>query len=467
MYVKDGQVVPGLSTDGALSIAVPGAALGYLELLAKNGKLKPAVVLAPAIRAAKQGFWVTPKYRAVAKERLECLRADPEASRIFLRPNAMKELDVPEIGALITQPDLAKTLEALARQGSQAFYAGKTAQAIGATVKAAGGVLTAADLAAYKVRWREPLETSYRGHKILTMPPPSAGGLAVVQVLGALELAGPAGLSSREPELLHRYVEAVRRAYVDRAKYLGDPAFNDIPLSKLSSREYIAAMAATIDQAKATSSQSLLPSPIAPDAGVTKKNTTHISVIDKSGNAVALTTTVNYLFGSCIVAKGTGVLLNDQMDDFAAQPMVPNAYGLLTGEANAIAPGKVPLSSMSPTLVFRNGDPSRVMLAVGSPGGSTIPTTVIQVISNVLDGQMDIVRAVGMGRLHHQYMPDQILVDRYGLEPATQRALEAKGHKIQRTEGWGDAEAVLVDEVTGLATAGSDPRNEGAAMGQD
>jgi gamma-glutamyltranspeptidase/glutathione hydrolase len=198
-----------------------------------------------------------------------------------------------------------------------------------------------------------------------------------------------------------------------------------------------------------------------------KKNTTHISVIDKQGNAVALTTTVNYAFGSCVVAKGTGVLLNDEMDDFAARPGVPNAYGLVTGEPNAIAPGKVPLSSMSPTLVFAKDDPKRVMLAVGSPGGSTIPTTVIQVISNVIDHGMDITRAVGAGRLHHQYLPDELWVDRYGLEPATQAALEALGHKIRRVDAWGDAEAVLSDPVTNVRSSGSDPRNEGAALGQD
>ncbi|OJT23851.1 gamma-glutamyltransferase [Archangium sp. Cb G35] len=482
MYLKDGQVVPGLSTDGATSVAVPGAVAGYLELLEKHGKLSRAVVLQPAIDAARKGFWVSPKYQAMAHMRRDCLRQDPEASRLFLAKNDKGELDVPPVGHLVRQPELARTLQTLAKSGAKAFYAGPLAQAMVDTVKAGGGTLSLEDLKVFKTRAHAPLEGSYRGHRILTMPPPSAGGLAVVQVLGAMERLRPQGLDFREPESLHLYTEAVRRVYVDRAKYLGDPAFVKIPMESLTSSGYIADLAGSIDPKKATSSASLLP-PVEGASGSTlkkpdgtwydpssvpeKKNTTHISVIDKDGNAVALTTTVNYAFGSCVVAKGTGILLNDQMDDFAARPGVPNAYGLVTGEANAIAPGKVPLSSMSPTLVFSKEDPKKVMLAVGSPGGSTIPTTVIQVISNIVDQKMDVVRAVGQGRLHHQYMPDELWVDRYGLEPATQAALEAKGHKIRKQEGWGDAEAVYSDPKTNLRYAGSDPRNEGAGLGQD
>jgi gamma-glutamyltranspeptidase / glutathione hydrolase len=483
MYLKDGQVVPGLSTDGALSVAVPGAVAGYLELLEKHGKLPRAVVLQPAIEAARDGFWVTPKYQALATLRRDCLRQDPEASRLFLAKNEQGEWDVPPIGHLVRQPELARTLSSLARSGSKAFYSGPLAQAMVDTVKKGGGILSLEDLKDYKTRPHQPLEGSYRGHRLLTMPPPSAGGLAVVQVLGALEKLRPQGMDYRDPEALHLYTEAVRRVYVDRVKYLGDPAFVKIPMERLTSVGYLADLAGSIDPKKATPSASLLP----PVEGVTgstlknqdggtwydpssvpdKKNTTHISAIDKDGNAVALTTTVNYAFGSCLVAKGTGVLLNDEMDDFAAQPGVPNAYGLVGGEANSIAPGKVPLSSMSPTLVFSREEPKKVMLAVGSPGGSTIPTTVIQVISNVVDHRMDVVRAVGQGRLHHQYLPDELWVDRWGLEPATQAALEAKGHKLRKQEAWGDAEAVYSDPTTNLRYAASDPRNEGAALGQD
>ncbi|MFZ5470155.1 MAG: gamma-glutamyltransferase [Myxococcota bacterium] len=389
MFVRDGKVVPGMSTDGGLSVAVPGAVKGYLELLAKYGKLPPKVVLAPAIRAARTGFFVTPKYRAMAESRLECLRQDPEATRLFLR-----DASPPSIGSKIVQPELARTLETLARGGPQAFYQGKVARAIAETVRAHGGVLTAEDLSAYRTTWRKPLAGSYRGHQVLTMPPPSAGGLAVVQVLGALELLGSEGPVSRKPEVLHRYIEAVRRAYLDRARYLGDPAFVDVPTERLSSPAHIEELARSIDPKHATPSSTLSPLPEHTDGGEAKKNTTHISVIDAEGNAVSLTTTVNYMFGSCLVAKGTGVLLNDEMDDFAAQPLVPNAYGLVTGEANAIAPGKIPLSSMAPTLVFAKEKPNQVLLAIGSPGGSTIPTTVIQVISNLTVDQF----GIGSGR---------------------------------------------------------------------
>ncbi|MBJ6761042.1 gamma-glutamyltransferase [Myxococcaceae bacterium JPH2] len=480
MYVKDGRLVPGLSTDGALSVAVPGAVAGYLELLATHGKLKPSVVLAPAIQLAREGFWVTPKYQQMATGRLQCLRKDPEAARIFLAPNAKGELDVPPIGYLVKQPDLARTLTQLTKTGAKAFYTGPVAQALVKTVKDAGGVLTAEDLAGYQTRQATPLEGAYRGHRVLTMPPPSAGGLAVLQVLGMMEQLRPQGVPYRDADSLHLYAEAVRRAYVDRAKYLGDPAFVEVPLARLVSPGHIADLAGSIDPKKATPSASLLP-PVAGAATSTlpsqdagrmtpepeRKNTTHISIVDKDGNAVAMTTTVNYSFGSCLVAKGTGVLLNDEMDDFAAQPGVPNAYGLVTGEPNAIQPGKVPLSSMSPTLVFAKDDPKRVLLAVGSPGGSTIPTTVIQVIGNVVDQGMDVTRAVAAGRLHHQYLPDELWVDKWGVEPATLSALEAKGHRIRRVDAWGDAEAVYSDPRTNLRYPASDPRNEGAALGQD
>jgi gamma-glutamyltranspeptidase / glutathione hydrolase len=400
------------------------------------------------------------------------LRSDPEASRIFLAKDPAGQYQVPPVGWVLRQPDLARTLERLAAVGSPAFYGGTVASAIAETVQRNGGVLSVEDLQRYRTRARAPLEGGYRGHRVLTMPPPSAGGLAILQVLGAMEALEPGPAPYRDPEHLHRFVEVVRRVYADRARYLGDPAFVDIPLAWLSSREYAVELAKTIEPSRATPSTSLRPignravaEPSTEQAA--EKNTTHISVIDAEGNAAAITTTVNYSFGSCLVAKGTGILLNDQMDDFAAQPMVPNAYGLVSGEANTIAPGKVPLSSMAPTIVFQKDDPTKVMLVVGSPGGSTIPTTVLQVIQNVIDFRMDLARAVGAGRIHHQYLPDKLLVDQFGLEPETRRALGAKGHELQDLPGWGDAEAVMVDPGTGLRYSASDPRNEGSALGQD
>ncbi len=476
MFQRDGEAVPELSQDGILAVAVPGAVAGYLELLAKHGTLSPKVVLQPAIQAARDGFWVSPKFVALATERRACLEKDAEAARLFLRPGADGALAAPEIGTLIKQPELAQTLTAIAAQGAKGFYAGKVAKGIEATMKEKGGLVTLEDLAAYKVRPRAPLESSYRGHRLLTMPPPSAGGLTLVQTLGVLELAQPQKFSLADPESLHLYVETLRRAYVDRAKYMGDPDFVQIPLERLVSKPYLAELLASIDRNKATPSSSLLgPGGAAPAGASAKppgtptvqKNTTHISVIDKAGNAIALTTTVNYSFGSCVVAKGTGVVLNDEMDDFAAKPFTANVYGLVTGDANAVAPGKVPLSSMTPTLVFQKEDPKKVMIAAGSPGGSTIPTTVIQVLSHMIDRGMDPVRAVGEGRVHHQYLPDHVQVDRFGPEPATEKALVAKGHQIFRKEQWGDAEVVFADPKTGLRYGGSDPRNEGAVLGTD
>lgn len=465
MFLRDGKAVSELSLDGALAVGVPGAVLGYLQLHERYGKLPRAVVLAPAIAAARNGFAVTAKYLALATDRLACLQKDPEAARLFLRPDAKGIAQVPALGTLLKQPELARTIEALAKSGAKSFYEGATAKAIADTV---GGALTIDDLKSYRTRDREPLWGSYRGHRIATMPPPSAGGLAVLGVLGVLERVGPLGLASREVPVLHYYLEAARRTYADRARYLGDPAFNQIPIERLTSAAYFDELKAAIDPKKATVSSTLLKiDPASAEAMPDKKNTTHLSVVDAEGNAVALTTTVNYMFGSCLVAKGTGVLLNDQMDDFAAQPGTPNAYGLVTGEPNAVAPGKVPLSSMSPTLVFQKDRPNEILLAVGSPGGSTIPTTVIQVISNVIDAQMDVAQAVGFGRVHEQWLPDVVMVDAWGLEPETQKKLEAMGHTFRRLPAWGDAEAVRVDPVTGLRSAASDPRNEGAPAGRD
>lgn len=459
MYLVDGKLVPEKATDGVLSVAVPGAVKGYLELHAKYGKLPRAKVLAPAIKAAKEGFLVTPKYRDLALNREACLKADPEASRIFLRDGV-----APALGTKITQPDLAATLSALAKSGDAPFYTGKIGKQIAATVSAGGGVLSEEDLAKYKTRWRAPLEGAYRGHRIVTMPPPSAGGLAMLETFGIIEAKGVKGPASREVDALHVFIEALRISYSDRSRVMGDPAFVEVPVASLLSQQSLAAAAAKIDLGKATRSATLL-APGAADVG--KKNTTHLSVIDRDGNAVALTTTINYYFGSCVVAKGTGVLLNDEMDDFAAQPGVPNTFQLVMGEANAIAPGKIPVSSMTPTLVFMKDRPSDVMLAVGSPGGSTIPTTVMQVVSNVIDLELDVVRAVGRGRIHHQWLPDEVWVDPDGMDPATQKALEAKGHVFKRLNGWGDAEAVMVHPVTGLRSAASDPRNEGQSTGSD
>ena len=472
MYLRDGKPVPGLSTDGALSVAVPNAVNGYLALLEKAGSLPRSVVLAPAIRLAREGLVVTPKYRQMATGRVECLRKDPEAARIFLRPGADGRPDVPALGTRLRQPDLARTLEHIAASGPAAVRGGRIARAIVDSVRAGGGILTAEDLVRVKPRWRTPLWGSYRGHRIATFPPPSGGGIILLETLGMLERLRPDGFERRAPADLHLYVEALRRAYAGRARFVSDPDQVEVPTARLVSPGYIAELAASIDPKRATPSSSLpgasaaATDPAAP-ATEARHNTTEVSVIDRAGNAVALTTTVNYGFGSCLVARGTGMLLNDEMDDFSTQPGIPNVYGLVYGENNAVAPGRIPVSSMTPTLVFQKDRPDRVLLVVGGSGGAFIPTGILQAVTNVLDGRMNLPVAVAAGRVHHQWLPDVVMITPDGLDPATRSALESMGHTFKVIDGpLGDVEAVMEDPDTGLRTTASDPRGEGTGLGQ-
>ncbi len=470
MYLRDGKPVPELATDGALSVAVPNAVNGYLALLERAGSLPRSVVLAPAIRLARDGFVVNPKYRQTATDRLACLRRDADAARIFLLPGPDGRPDVPALGARIRQPELARTLERIAAGGADVVRSGPIARAIVQTVRGAGGILTEEDLLRIRPRWRAPLRGSYRGHAIATFPPPSGGGIILLETLGILERLRPERFERRAPANVHLYIEALRRAYFDRAMTVADPDQVDVPVARLLSADHLGALAASIDPARATPSASLrlgpeLGAPATPPSEA--KHTTEISVIDRAGNAVALTTTLNTWFGSCLVARGTGLLLNDEMDDFSIRPGVPNSYGLVFGESNAIAPGKIPVSSMTPTLVFQKERPARVLLALGGSGGSFIPTGVIQVTMNVIDGGMNLSVATGAGRVHHQWLPDVVSVNPDGLDPATRTALEAMGHTFKVTDGpLGDVEAVMEDPVTGLRFTASDPRGEGTGLGQ-
>jgi len=468
MYVRNGRLDPLLATDGALAVAVPGAVAGYFDTLSRAGTLKPAAVIAPAIRAARRGVVVTPMYQRLAARRLDCLRANREATRIFLRPNAAGVADVPPLGTLISQPQLAATLETLAKEGPSTFYRGKLARSIASAIQKLGGIVTVDDLAGYHVIAREPLRGSYRGYPIATMPPPSAGGLTLLQVLGMAELLQPSGDVYGEPESLHIYVEALRRAFADRARYVGDPDFADVPVVQLTSSAHLRELLRNFNPSRATPLAELLPQANAARGTLAgEKHTTHLSVIDRWGNAVALTTTINDAFGSCVVAPGTGILLNNQMDDFASSPGQPNLYGLVMGEANAIAPGKRPVSSMAPTIVFQKEDQARALLVTGAAGGPTIPSSVLQVAMHLMDHGFDLTSAVAHGRLHHQLLPDELRVEPHAYDPATLKALAAKGHRLEQREPWGDAQAVMEDPRTGLRYGASDPRNEGAAVGQD
>ncbi|HLT31256.1 MAG TPA: gamma-glutamyltransferase [Myxococcaceae bacterium] len=468
MYLRDGKAVPALSRDGGLAVAVPGAVAGYLALHERAGKLSLKQVMAPALRVANEGFHVTPNYLRMASRREACL-AEYGAGRVFLADDGKGGRKLPEVSARIRQPELAHTLHAISEGGAASFYTGRIARQLVEGVRKAGGILSMQDLVRYRVREVTPLMGTFRGHRIATFPPPSAGGVTLLQTLGVLERAFPEGTVRKSPELLHVYIEALRRAHLDRLRYMGDPAFNDLPITRLLSDAHLSAMLADIDRKAATRSEALIADVpglkgLPPDTG--KKNTSHLSVVDREGNAVVLTTTVNTWFGSCVMPEGTGVVMNNEMNDFTTQPWAPNAFGLVTGAHNAIEPGKIPLSSMTPTLVFQKDAPTQVLLALGSPGGSTIPTTVLQTLLAVVDHRMDVARAVSEGRLHHQLLPDEVRVDQFGLEPATFQALEALGHRMVQVDGaWGDAEAVYVDPASGLRTAASDPRGEGAAGG--
>ena len=372
MYLdKEGNVIPGASMDGPLSAGIPGvpAAMGHL---AKNyGTLPLAKTLAPAIKLANQGFEVDAYYARMAGFRLQAIQASPEASRLFLKDNA-----VPPEGHVITQPDLALTLQAIADKGFDGFYKGEVAKKLVDGVRANGGIWTLKDLANYQIKERQPITIRYRDMNITTAAPPSSGGVALATILNILE--GYDLKSADEATRKHLIVEAMRRAYRDRAIYLGDPDFVDVPVAQLSDKNYAAGLRASIRADKATPSSSL-PGIHSPAGGF---HTTHFSILDKAGNRVSATVTVNYPFGSGFVPAGTGVLLNDEMDDFSAKPGTPNAYGLVGAEANAIAPGKRPLSSMSPSFI----DTQDRVAVLGTPGGSRIITMVLLGILDFADG---------------------------------------------------------------------------------
>ncbi len=362
------------------------------------------------------------------------------------------------------QPDLAKTLSRLEEHGPREFYEGKTAELIVAEMERSGGIVTRKDLEQYEPTIRKPLTGSYRGYEILTMPPPSSGGAILLEMLHVLEPYDLEGMGHNSAAYLHLLIETMKRAFADRAEHMGDTDFvDDVPLEWLLSAEHADELRASIDMAHATPSESVRagqPPRIEPDS------TTHFTVIDAEGMMVSNTYTINETFGSGLTVRGAGFLLNNEMDDFTSKPGVPNLYGLIQGEANAIAPGKRPLSSMTPTIVLKDGEP---FLGIGSPGGPRIINTVMQVILNVIDHGMDVQEAVSVPRIHHQWLPDEIRWERAGVNADTRRALERMGHvfhdKPEDSNYMGDAEVVLIDPATGTRMGGSDPRRGGASRG--
>ncbi len=443
------------SLDGALAVAVPGAVKGYAELARRFGT-KPLVRLVePAARLAERGFRVGHVYASRAEERLECLRGDAAASRELLVAQEGVEARMPPApGARLLRRDLARTLRLLGKD-PDAFYRGPLARRIAHAVRSRGGLLSEEDLARYRVRERAPLEGHYRGHRVLTMPLPSAGGAILLGLLGALEPEDPRAGGYRPERFLHVMIEAEKRLYARRGALLGDP--DQAPgasaaAAEMASPAFAAALHAQIGERATPADQVVV--------GGERGETSHLSVVDRDGNAVALTTTVNFYFGSCLVVPGTGLLLNDEMDDFDRAPGVANAYGLAGGGPNAVGPGKIPLSSMTPTLVL---DPrGRLELAVGAAGGARIPTAVAQAILHVVDDGMRLDEALAAPRLHHQHAPDVVQVEPNGLEAATAGALTARGHQLSfEPSRWPNAQAAGVGRG-GLVEAASDPRYEGA-----
>jgi len=445
---NQGEVIPGRSIDGPLASGIPGEPAALVHLAERYGKLPLAKSLAPAIRAARDGFEAGPAYRRLARFRLAALRAGSAAASVFLRSN-----DVPPVDDRIVQEGLAQTLEAMAARGRAGFYEGALAKRLVDGVRAAGGIWSLGDLRDYKVIEREPVVGEFRGARIISAPPPSSGGVALITMLNILEGDADVGFSTLAGK--HLLVEAMRRAYRDRAEFLGDPDFTPVPLARLTSREHAMAMRKSIRRDAATPSAKLPPAVVS-GAG---RHTTHFSILDRDGNRVAATLSINYPFGSGFMVPGTGVLLNDEMDDFAAKPGVPNVYGLVGAQANAIEPGKRMLSSMSPTFVETK---DRIAI-MGTPGGSRIITMVLQGILGVLDGRSarDIVQAP---RFHHQYLPDIVQFEPGALSQQEQKGLARMGHALKELdERYGNMQVVIFDRKSGALDVASDPRGEGRA----
>lgn len=449
MYLDaQGNVVAGLSMDGPLSAGIPGVPAALEHIASRYGRLSLKQSLQPAIEYARQGFEVDEHYRRMANFRLKALQSSPAAAEIFLKNN-----QVPEIGHVIVQQDLASTLNAIAQKGAAGFYRGEVARKLVEGSARGGGIWQLKDLQNYSVIERQPIRGQFHDMKITSAALPSSGGIALVEILNQLERFPLKSLDDAQTQ--HYMIEAMRRAYRDRAQFLGDSDFVSVPVARLINPIYAAGLAASIHPEKATPSR-LLP-------GVTHDNpsrdTTHFSVIDHEGNRVAATLSINYPFGSCFVPPGTGVLLNDEMDDFSSKPGVPNAYGLVGAEANAISPGKRMLSSMSPTFLET---PERVAV-IGTPGGSRIITMVLQGALRFYQGEEG-QAIVDAPRVHHQYLPDTVFVEPGAMTGSTQENLEERGHVLKQADStWGNMQLVIWNRQAKTMSAASDSRGVGEA----
>ncbi|WP_440488719.1 gamma-glutamyltransferase [Serratia nevei] len=448
MYLDaDGKVKKDASLYGYLAAGVPGTVLGMETAREKYGKLSREQVLAPAIRLAREGFVLTRADTDILDTTVARFKQDPESAKIFLRPDGSPL----QPGDKLVQTDLANTLEAIAKGGTDAFYKGKIPQAVEAAAKQGGGILTAADFANYKVTETPPITCSYRGYKFVSAPPPSSGGVTLCEILNVVEGYDLKSMGFNSAAAIHTMTEAMRHAYMDRNTYLGDPEFIKNPIDRLVSKSYAEQIRKKIVADKATPSENVQPG-MEPHE---KPETTHYSIVDHDGNAVSTTYTVNGRFGAVVIAPGTGFFLNDEMDDFTVKVGEKNLYGLVQGTANSIAPGKRPLSSMSPTLVTKD---NKIFMVLGSPGGSRIITITLQTALNVIDHGMAPQEAVDAPRIHHQWLPDEVYYEQRGVSADTLKLLSGMGYKMVEQTPWGAAELILV----GLpGAAGVSPANSG------
>jgi len=465
MYLdSNGNVIESASLVGYKAIGVPGSVAGMVYAEKTYGRLSLEKVIAPAIRLARDGY-------ILAWEDAEDLKDKDLAKFPASRHTFQRDGNYYRASETLKQPELAHTLERIAKNPDD-FYHGSLAKELAAAVQKGGGLITIDDLAHYEVKERETIRGSYRGFDIISAPPPSSGGVALVEMLNILEGYDLASYGNRSAEAIHLSAEAFRRAFFDRPEFLGDPDFSKIPVAQLIDSKYGIAWRESIDPQHASPSAKLDRPAVfneleryakshsratAPES----KNTTHYSVVDSAGNAVSVTTTLNDSFGSRVTAEGLGFLLNDEMDDFASKQGVPNAYGLIQGPANAIGPGKRPLSAMTPTIVLKDG---KLFLVLGSPGGPRIITTVANILMGVIDYGLDIQEAINAPRYHHQWMPDEIYVEK-GISPDTLKLLRQMGHKIETEDSWSDGECIAIDLKSGERLGASDGRNNGKPVG--
>jgi gamma-glutamyltranspeptidase/glutathione hydrolase len=443
---KNGQVIPGLSTDSWLSVGTPGSPAGLEYAREKYGSMAREALMAPAIRLAREGFTIGQGDAGIYQIATAKLAKDPIAAKIFFKDGRTLQQ-----GDKLVQPQLADTLQLISERGAEAaFYQGPLGVAIAAASHAGGGILSVADFQHYHVRELPPVECDYRGFHVISAPPPSSGGVMICEILQILQGYDLSRMGFHSADEVHYLVEAMRRAYADR-RDLGDPAFVSNPVAELLSPAHAKELRAGIDPVRATPSAALRAAGASPHEGT---NTTQYSVVDSAGNAVSVTYTLNDWFGAQRVAGDTGILMNDEMDDFTSKPDVPNMFGLIQGVANAVQPGKTPLSSMSPTIITKDG---KLVMVIGSPGGSRIITITLEAIINVIDHGMTIQEAIDAPRIHHQWMPDTVFLERQALSPDTRALLQSRGYAFRDAGYWGVAEGILVG---GPSLAGHDGMGE-------